>query len=128
MTAWPGILATVAQVAGDQAAQRLALQYGGHELKLSARPDSKLAEVVGEDAARLIVAELGSGKVVVPMAHLRGQRARRQAVAMKLADGVSVADTARACDVHERTVWRVKSPKKPQRGDKASGDLFDRKA
>lgn len=110
MTRWPGILATVAEVAGEAAAQALALKLGGCELKISGRKGGKLARVVGDAAARKIAEALGAEKVTIPMAHLRGQRGRREAAAQLLRAGRTVTEVAQACDVHERTVWRVKNP------------------
>lgn len=109
MTSWPGILGTVAEVAGDRAAQTLALKLGGCELKISGRKNGKLAQLVGDEAARKIAAALGPEKVTIPMAHLRGQRGRREAAAQMMREGATAAQAAQACDVHERTAWRVKA-------------------
>lgn len=104
-----GKLGEIADAAGVAAALKLASAIGGREIKLSARPNGRLAKIVGAEAARAIVEVLGAEKIVVPMGHLRGQRARRAAAARLLAEGASVSAVAGAVDVHERTVYRVKS-------------------
>lgn len=114
-----GRLGEIADAAGVAAALQLVRELGGREIKLSAKVDGKLARIVGAEAARKIVAALGNEKITVPMAHLRGQRGRREAAARMLDEGATISQVAGAVDVHERTVFRVKADtKKP-------GGLFD---
>lgn len=114
-----GKLGEIADAAGVAAALKLVRALGGHEIKLSARPNGKLAKIVGPDAAIAIVEALGAAKITVPMANLRGQAGRRAAAAKLLDSGVSIADAASAVDIHERTAFRVRNRlKKP-------GSLFD---
>ncbi len=108
MTRLPGILGLGEELAGREAAQRLALRRGGTEIKLSRHPKGVLAQIVGEEAAAKIVDALGPEKVTVPMAHLRGQKGRRAAAAKMLASGASANAVAQACDIHERTARRVR--------------------
>lgn len=123
MTSLPGLLGVIEGIAGVSAATRLALKAGGTEMKFSAHPKSALARIVGADAARAIVAELGAMKYTIPMAHLRGQNGRRAEIARRLAADQSSAEVARACDVHERTVRRVR---KRLKGHNSQPDLFRR--
>ncbi len=110
MTALTGKLAEIADVAGVSAALKLARELGGQELKLSSAKGGKLARIVGQEAANVIVETFGRGeKLTVPMAHLRGQRGRREAVAKLLAQGVSTSKAAAAADVHERTARRARA-------------------
>ena len=109
MSNLPGILAKISEVAGEGAALQLARELGGTELKISGRKGGKLARIVGDEAAALIAEALGPEKVTIPMAHLRGQAGRRRAAAKMLAADVPVAKVAAACDIHERTAWRVKA-------------------
>lgn len=104
-----GRLAEIAEAAGVAAALQLVRELGGREIKLSAKPDGKLARIVGAEAARQIVAALGNEKITVPMANLRGQGGRRAAAARMLDEGASISQVAGAVDVHERTVFRVKA-------------------
>ncbi|MFN3582595.1 helix-turn-helix domain-containing protein [Phenylobacterium sp.] len=108
MSRLPGILGEIARVAGASAATRLACAAGGTEMKFSAHPGAALAKIVGAEAAKAIVAELGPEKYVIPMAHLRGQKGRQAAAAEMLAQGASANVVAKACDVHERTARRVR--------------------
>lgn len=123
MSALPGILAEIAEVAGEAAALQLARTLGGTELKVSGRPKGALAKVVGATAAAKIAAALGPTKILVPMASARGQRGRREQVAKMLAEGASARQAALACDVHTRTVERVS--RKVRESD---APLFDRAA
>lgn len=105
-----GKLAEVAEVAGVAAALKLASALGGQELKLSSVKGGKLAGIVGQEAAEAIVEAFGRGeKFTVPMAHLRGARGRREAVAQMVAAGVPISKAAQAADVHERTARRAKN-------------------
>lgn len=115
-----GKLGEIADAAGPAAALKLAAALGGHELKLSARPGGKLAKIVGTQAAVQIVEALGSAKITVPMANLRGAGGRRAAAARMLASGAPISQAADAADVHERTVFRVKAAMKAP-----AGGLFD---
>ena len=107
MTYFPGILAKIAEVAGEAAATRLALAAGGTVMTFSARPNSALARIVGAAAAAQIADALGPEKYTIPMAHLRGEKGRRAAAARMLAEGAPAKQVAKTCDVHERTVYRV---------------------
>lgn len=115
-----GLLGRIADVAGVKAALALVEAYGGRELSLSARPTAALASVVGPEAAAAIVQEIGSGKVLIPMANLRGQRGRREAAARLLRAGAQIGEVAQAVDVHERTVYRLKKAGR----DTRTGSLF----
>ena len=117
----PGLLGVIEAIAGGAAATRLALKAGGTEMKFSSHPKSALARIVGAEAAKAIVAELGAVKYTIPMAHLRGQNGRRAEIARRLAADQSAAEVALACDVHERTVRRVR---KRLKSHNSQPDLF----
>lgn len=122
MTRFAGLLGMIEEAAGVEAATKLALQLGGTELKISGRANGKLAKVVGPEAAAKIAEALGSEKRTIPMAHLRGEKGRRAAAAQMLAGGASEREAALACDIHTRTVRRVR--KAVREGDLP---LFNRK-
>ncbi|MND22338.1 hypothetical protein D3C80_127140 [compost metagenome] len=115
-----GLLGRIADAAGVKAALALAEARGGREMALSSRPDGVLASIVGAQAALAIVQEIGVGKVTIPMAHLRGQRGRREAAARMLRAGAKISQVAEAVDVHERTVYRLKG----NRDADTTGSLF----
>jgi len=112
MSELPGILARIAELAGESAALRLAQAAGGTVMTFSPRPTAALARIVGAEAARLIHAEFGAEKYTIPMAHVRGQKGRRAAAAQMLAQGATGNQVARAVDVHERTARRVREKMK----------------
>lgn len=110
MSHLPGILGTIATVAGEAAALKLARELGGTTIKLSADPAGKLATVVGVEAAEAMVKEWSQGYfLTIPMAHLRGAGARRAQVARMIESKVPTAKAALACDVHDRTAKRIKA-------------------
>lgn len=110
MTGLPGILGTIATVAGEAAALKLARELGGTSIKLSADPAGKLATIVGAAAAEAIVKEWTPGyTLTIPMANIRGAGARRAQVARMIASGQSIGAAALAGDVHERTAKRIKA-------------------
>lgn len=120
----PGILELIADAAGERAAITLAQKAGGtyFEFPKTPGPKTKLAQLVGLDAARKIVAAIGYGRQLVPMAQMGGQAARR-AKAVELTDkGASNREIVKACGIHERTVRRARSRARE------TGDLplFDR--
>lgn len=110
-----GVFARLVEAGGLPAACKLVAALGGAEIKLSARPGSKLARIVGDEAARAIVDAMGSEKITIPMAHIKGQAGRREMAARLLAEGHSVAQVAARTDVHERTAWRVRAKLKDDR-------------
>ncbi len=112
MSGLPRILAAVEAVAGLKVALKLAQEFGGLEISLSAKKGSALVRAVGHDAALAIVRELGHGKVLIPMATMRGQKGRQAAAAELMAKGVSAQRAALTCDVHSRTAWRIRAKAK----------------
>ena len=106
----PGVLARIAEAAGQQAALTLAREVGGTEISIPSRPRARspLAKMIGLDAARAIAAHVGHGRVLIPMAGLKGQAGRRAACARLQAQGLSATKAAIAADVHERTAWRAR--------------------
>ena len=108
MSALPGILQRISEVAGQAAALKLARERGGCEIKVSGKPGGALARIVGDEAAAAIAAEFGPEKITVPMAHLRGQRGRREAAARLFAEDKTESQVALAVDVHCRTARRVR--------------------
>lgn len=115
-----GLLGRIADVAGVKAALAVLEAYGGREMSLSAQPTAALASIVGAEAAAAIVQEIGVGKVTIPMAHLRGQRGRREAAFRMLRSGAKIGEVVRAIDIHERTVYRLKLAKP----EDTTGSLF----
>jgi len=104
-----GLLHDIATATSVKVALELASRCGGLQMSLSDAPGSALVRAVGPEAASAIVKHVGRGVVTIPMANIRGQRARRARSAEMLARGATPTEVALACDVHVRTVWRVKA-------------------
>lgn len=105
MTNLPGIAGKIEEVIGLEATVLLLRRRGGTEITIPVRTrGSWLAEVVGHDNARRMLATFGRGKLVLPCAEMRGQRARRAEAKQMLRDGKSIQQVALACDIHSRTV------------------------
>lgn len=121
MSGLPGILSAIARVTNAGVALRLAQARGGTEMTFSARRESALSKLVGQESARKIVDELGASRFMIPMASARGQHGRRAAVRKMLAEGATLNQAALACDVHVRTARRIKNPKQKP----APAPLFD---
>ena len=95
-----GVLAELVELIGDRAVHRLCDQWAGRELYIphAPGPDHRLA-IVGRDAASLLGRIYGGATITVPMA--KQWRAVRL-----LLEGRSIAATAAAVGVHERSVFR----------------------
>jgi hypothetical protein len=104
----PGILGEIADVAGLDAALKLARARGGTAMKISGKPGGALAQIVGDEAAWKIADLLGSIEYTIPMANLRGQKARRAKARLLLQQGVPSSKVALAVDVHLRTIERLR--------------------
>lgn len=110
----PGVLATVAQAAGLQAAVKLAQMRGGGRAYIPApqaiHARHWLAQAVGLDEAVAIAKALGNGEVEIPLGPYAGNRASVwAAIERALNEGVSVEQAARQVGVSARTVRRHKS-------------------
>lgn len=110
MTQLPGIAGQIEEAIGLDLAVRLLKRRGGCEIHIPRRvKGSQLAEIVGEEAAARVADALGPGKVLLPCGHLRGQFARRADARRMLLNGASLQDVALACDMHTRTVSRLRA-------------------
>ncbi|SUZ33957.1 hypothetical protein ROE7235_03738 [Roseibaca ekhonensis] len=127
MTQLPGIAGEIERVIGLDLAVRLLQRRGGCELHIPRRArGSFLAEIVGEDAAAKLAEAIGPGKIVLPCAHLRGQFARREEAKAMLRDGASLQQVALACDMHTRTVSRLRAEIEAEAGSRQPKLPFDR--
>jgi len=111
MTDHTGILASIAEVAGEAAALQLAHAKGGQERVYIPQPDFLrpghwLVDLLGMDAAVAVAKRLGGGHVEIPMGET-ARRSRRWAVMNRALDeGKSAAEAARLSGTHQRTVRR----------------------
>lgn len=133
----PDVLREIAEVAGLEAATKLAWGYGGTIVKIPRKvgPKHWLVDCVGRKAAdaicnhfRVIDADgraIGNFKLQVPLGDTGVLAQVRRRLAEELQSGkLSVPAAARKCGVHERTAWRMKA-KLQHPGNGTQGDLFD---
>lgn len=108
----PGILATIAEVAGRAAALQVAAAKGGSEKVYvprpeRLRPDHWLVQTVGLANARKIAGAIGGGRIDFPLGPFAGSRNHsRKALDQALAAGKSTATAAHLAGVHQRTARR----------------------
>jgi len=114
----PGLLGEIEEVAGRDAALKIARAYGGTTVYIPGRayPDLWLSKCVGEETARRICDYFsiigpngqlaGSVKEIVPMAEMNFYGAARREALDGLQRGMSIRAVARAVRVHERSVFR----------------------
>lgn len=120
-----GLLAEIAEVAGPEAAEKVAAAAGGTRISIPPRAivGHWLSEAVGLETADAICCAFaivdaddrlhGISKQMLPLGPVQVHR-RARALALNLIDneGLSVRDAARAVGVHERTVWRALAVRK----------------
>lgn len=107
----PPTLRQVAEVAGVEAAARLARDHGGTEIYIRRTLDMEhvLVKSVGMEAAASILERFGPGALEVPLwLSGRGQQLARRIMEM-LDEGRSEAKIARALHCHIRTVRRYRA-------------------
>lgn len=117
----PPTLRQVAEVAGIEAAARLARDHGGTEIYIrrTLDMDHVLVRSVGMEAAASILERFGPGALEVPLwLSGRGQQLARRVMDM-LDDGRSEAKIARTLRCHIRTVRRYRA-----RTPSAQMDMF----
>ncbi len=130
MSSLPGILADIADIAGNDAAYKIASAVGGTRVSIPPRAVEGhwLTELLGYDVADTICRGLAT---LDPEGRMRGVRdemvprgpaailkvARRRA-AEALESGKSAREAARISGLHERTIWRMKAK------DDDQGSLF----
>ena len=129
----PGLLGEIADIAGEEAALKIAAYAGGTSQYIPGRAsdDHWLVKAVGREAADKICAHFGNftayGRATgqaysIPLGPMGTRRAARRLVARELAKGTSARDAARLAGVHERTVWRVKASRDRRNDDQ--GELL----
>ncbi len=127
MTQLPGIAGQIEEAIGLDLAVRLLRRRGGCEIHIPRRvAGSMLAEIIGEEAAARVVDALGPGKVLLPCGNLRGQFARREDARRMLRAGASLQQVALSCDMHTRTVSRLRAEIEAEQGNAQRTLPFDR--
>ena len=131
MTALPGILADIAEIAGNDAAYKIASAVGGTRVSIPPRAlkDHWLTELLGHDQADEICRGLATldpdGKLrgvrdeIIPKGPAALLRAARRRAQEALDGGKSAREAARVSGLTERTIWRMKA-----KDDDGQGSLF----
>ena len=105
MTTFPGIAGRIEEAIGIELTTLLLRRWGGCEVSIPKNPQgTKLAQVIGTEAAATLIREIGHGKIVLPCGAFRGAKRRRAEAMDLLRRGMSVQQVALACDLHSRTV------------------------
>jgi DNA-binding NarL/FixJ family response regulator len=131
----PGVLAEIAEVAGEAAAVQICARAGGTRVYIPATcsDDHWLVECVGREKADRICAHLAGGersgqRYEIPLAERGAYRALRMAVARQVheldAAAKSSRDIAREAGISQRTVHRHRAAHRGDNKDKRQGSLF----
>lgn len=104
-----GLAAEIEDLIGLEKTVELLRWRGGCEISIPVHvAQSRLAQVIGHDAAQAMARHFGPGKMLLPCAHVRGAEARRAEALELLRAGQSLAQVALACGMHSRTVSRLR--------------------
>lgn len=129
--ALPGILAEIAEIAGLDAALKVAEAKGGTVARVPSRvrAENWLVKAVGMEKAQAIAAHFTSGRgidLLIPLgptgSYKRDMARRAEAYHRALASGANTQQTARLVGVTRRSVERFKGRLKTS--DDNQGDLF----
>lgn len=110
----PAILFHILEAAGEDVMLRLVASCGGTRLYLGSVPtnDSRIAQAVGLDAARLIHARLAAEHIKhidVPLMSKSLERERHKRILALRAEQVKVSDIAQQLGMTERGVYKAKA-------------------
>jgi hypothetical protein len=114
MTQLPGVAGEIEETIGLDLTVKLLKARGGTVLKVPKKAKGTvLADLIGLDAASLLIEKFGIRNLDLPCGHMRGRDAerlekKRRAFAM-LGDGKSLREVALACDISVRTATEYRS-------------------
>lgn len=123
----PPTLALIAEAAGLPAALTLAKERGGRKVTIPHRASgTKLAMIVGVEAAEKIIDAFGPGDLEIPFGPIgnmaQQHRALRAKIMSVIGTGANNYQVAGQCGVCVRTVKRVRAR---MREEKSHPDLFN---
>lgn len=105
MSTFPGIAGEIEALIGIELTTLMLRRWGGCQVDVPVRAKgSKLAEVIGQEAAEKVIKSIGHGKITMPCASMRGVARRRKEAKELLRLGCSLQQVALTCDLHTRTV------------------------
>ena len=117
----PHLLRQVADLAGLDAALRLARVRGGSKLNIPLRPTRAFVAEVGEAAAHALSRLYPGENVFIPLGPGGALRTARRIAGEALERGASTREAARLSGFTERTIYNLKSKAK----DARQGRLFE---
>jgi hypothetical protein len=127
MSLFPGIAGEIEDLIGVELTTLLLRRWGGCQINIPKRTkNSKLAEVIGQEAAQKVINGIGHGKMTLPCASLRGIGGRRAEAKSMLMRGASLQQVALECDLHTRTVSDYRRQIEAEAGDRQFKLPFDR--
>lgn len=109
MGGYPGVFQEIAQLVGDEAAAKLAEQYGGVRLYIPGKLTAKhpLRELLGQEIAQQLCGEFAGLAVEIPRGNM-SQIARRNSLIMAdRAAGMSQRELAIKYHLTERTIRKI---------------------
>lgn len=127
----PDVLASIAKVAGEAAALKIARAHGGTRVTVpSTAGDNWLTRLVGERVAALIIEELGAARRLdMPLGPEGGQALSRRERSRRYAEleaaGASEERIARELGLTGRAV-RLRRAQSRRRHSDGQGELFSR--
>lgn len=131
MSTLPGILADIAEIAGNEAAYAVAQSHGGTRVSIPPRAIDGhwLTELLGFETADRICRGLatldaegrlkGVQNEIIPRGPASLLQSARRRAQQALDRGASAREAARISGLHERTIWRMKANE-----DDGQGSLF----
>jgi DNA-binding NarL/FixJ family response regulator len=107
----PGILAEIADATDRETALKLASAVGGEDFYLPdiVTDNTRLAQVLGLEAAKKIRAAVGYGRVTIPTCRSLRRVERHSKIKRLIELGLSNRMIARSEKIHTRTVSRIRS-------------------
>ncbi|EGJ20099.1 hypothetical protein RSWS8N_18104 [Cereibacter sphaeroides WS8N] len=127
MALFPGIAGEIEALIGQELTTRLLRHWGGCQINIPKHArGSKLAEVIGAEAAERVIREIGHGRITLPCGSMRGTKRRRSEAMRMLRAGASLQQVALACDLHTRTVSNYRAALDAEAGHRQMTLPFDR--
>lgn len=122
MTVLSGVAGEIEEIIGLDLALKLLKAKGGQTIQIPVRAQgTELARIIGCEACERLAKDYGAGRLPLPMAAQKGserdRRERREKAERMLRDGASIAEVARACELHERTVQNYRARLDDRQGE-----------
>ena len=97
------IVREIADLIGEDMAERIALKYAGERLYLSTRKNSPLEKIVGKANAKTVCDYFGGDYIEFPLGDNKSYAKKKAHFFQLLSDGYTIASARRLCGVARRT-------------------------